>query len=83
MVKDGELPRTPALEECLRAAVRDIQLGKATNWFEFVKDTMNPAPPHPDDWEDWMREMSTWTMRMPAHQNEVDAYRLLRRIQAI
>ncbi|PBK71122.1 hypothetical protein ARMSODRAFT_1083372 [Armillaria solidipes] len=80
-MEDGELPWTPALEERLRAAVRDIQLGKVTNWFEFVKDTMNPARPHPDDWEDWMWEMSTWTIRMQEHQNEVDVFRLLRRIQ--
>ncbi len=80
-MEDGELPWTPALGERLRAAVRDIQLGKVTNWFEFVKDTMNPARPHPDDWEDWMWEMSTWTIRMQEHQNEVDAFCLLRRLQ--
>ncbi|KAK0431076.1 hypothetical protein EV421DRAFT_2024756 [Armillaria borealis] len=80
-MEDGELPWTPALEERLRAAVRDIQLGKVTNWFEFVKDTMNPARPHPDDWEDWMWEMSTWAIRMQEHQNEVDTFRLLRRLQ--
>ncbi len=42
---------------------------------------MNPVQPHPDDWEDWMWEMSTWTMRMEAHQNETDAYHLLCQLQ--
>ncbi|KAK0200046.1 hypothetical protein DFS33DRAFT_1400098 [Desarmillaria ectypa] len=48
-MEDGELPWTPALEEHLRAAVRDIQLGTVTNWFELVKDSMNPARPRPRD----------------------------------
>ncbi|PBK81756.1 hypothetical protein ARMGADRAFT_773933 [Armillaria gallica] len=50
-IGDGKLPWTPALEERLRAAVRDIQLGTVTSWFEVVMDSMNPAQPHPDDWE--------------------------------
>ncbi|PBK71119.1 hypothetical protein ARMSODRAFT_954888 [Armillaria solidipes] len=80
-MEDDELPWTPALEERLRAAVRDIQLGKVTNWFELVKDSMNPAQPRPKLWEDWMWEISTWTSRIEEHQTEVDAYRLLRRLQ--
>ncbi|PBK88581.1 hypothetical protein ARMGADRAFT_1084538 [Armillaria gallica] len=63
-MKDGELLWTLALEECQRAAVRDIQLRMTTNWFEPVKGSMNPTQPFPDDWEDWMWEKSTWTMRV-------------------
>ncbi|KAK0235496.1 hypothetical protein EDD85DRAFT_77591 [Armillaria nabsnona] len=80
-MEDDKLPWTPALEEHLRAVVRDIQLGTVTKWFELVKDSMNPAPPHPDDWEDWMWKISTRTMRMQEHLTEVDTYRLLRRLQ--
>ncbi|KAK0235506.1 hypothetical protein EDD85DRAFT_843258 [Armillaria nabsnona] len=80
-MQDVELPWTPALEERLRAAVRDIQLGKVTNWFELVKDSMNPAQPRPKLWKDWMWEISTWTSRIEEHRTEVDAYRLLRRLQ--
>ncbi|KAK0458197.1 uncharacterized protein EV420DRAFT_384601 [Desarmillaria tabescens] len=77
----GELPWTPGLEERLRAAVRDIQFGTTTDWFELVKDNRNPAQPNPKDWKDWMWEISTWTSRMEEHQTEVEAYRLLRRLQ--
>ncbi|SJL12535.1 uncharacterized protein ARMOST_15963 [Armillaria ostoyae] len=63
------------LIERLRAAVRAIQLGTVTNWFELVKDSMNPAQPHPDDWG-YRRGL-----RMQEHRTEVDAYRLLRRLQ--
>ncbi|PBK71141.1 hypothetical protein ARMSODRAFT_1002989 [Armillaria solidipes] len=66
-MEDDELPWTPALEERLRAAVRDIQFGF--------------NEPRPKLWEDWMWEISTWTSRMEEHQTEVDAYRLLCRLQ--
>ncbi|KAG7441345.1 uncharacterized protein BT62DRAFT_484412 [Guyanagaster necrorhizus] len=80
-MEDGELPWTPALEEHLPAAVRNIQLGTITNWFELVDGWKNPAYPRTRDWEDWMWETETWTLRMEEHQIEVDAYRLLRRLQ--
>ncbi|SJL12439.1 uncharacterized protein ARMOST_15866 [Armillaria ostoyae] len=42
-MEDGELPWAPAIEERLRAAMRDIQFGTVTNWFELVKDSLNPV----------------------------------------
>ncbi|KAG7441367.1 uncharacterized protein BT62DRAFT_1011612 [Guyanagaster necrorhizus] len=80
-MEDGEFPWTTALEEHLRAAVQNIQLGTTTNWFDLVKDWKHPAQPDLDDWEDWMWEILTWTSRMEEHQTEVKAYRLLRRLQ--
>ncbi|KAK0458193.1 uncharacterized protein EV420DRAFT_384594 [Desarmillaria tabescens] len=78
---NGELPWTPALEERLRTAVRDTQLGTATNWFELVEDFRNPTQSDPKDWKDWMWEVSAWTSRVENHQNELEAYRLLHRLQ--
>ncbi|KAK0458940.1 uncharacterized protein EV420DRAFT_340818 [Desarmillaria tabescens] len=78
---DGEFPWTPDLEERLRAAVREIDNGTKTHWFESVKDRMNPALPCPSDWEDWMWEIFTWTLRMERQESEVEAYRLLRKLQ--
>ncbi|KAG7441359.1 uncharacterized protein BT62DRAFT_1011606 [Guyanagaster necrorhizus] len=63
-MEDGELPWTPALEEHLPAAVRNIQLGTITNWFELVDDWKNPAYPRTRDWEDWMWEIEAWTSRI-------------------
>ncbi|KAG7440627.1 uncharacterized protein BT62DRAFT_997660 [Guyanagaster necrorhizus] len=50
-MEDGKFPWTTALEEHLRAAVQNIQLGTTTNWFDLIKDWKHPAQPDLNDWE--------------------------------
>ncbi|PBK71191.1 hypothetical protein ARMSODRAFT_1003031 [Armillaria solidipes] len=65
----------------LRHAVRDIQAGSIPDWIELLRDDENPKRPDEERWEDWAWEISTWYWKMYNYDTELDAYRLLHRLQ--
>ncbi len=77
--KGGPVPWLPSLEDSLRHAVRDIQKGSASNWFELIRDYENR--PDFELWEVSMWEVSTWRYKVSNHNTELAAYRLLHRLQ--
>ncbi|SJL12467.1 uncharacterized protein ARMOST_15894 [Armillaria ostoyae] len=53
--KGRPVPWSPSLEGHLQHAVREIQEGLASNWFELICDDENR--PDTKVWEDWMWEV--------------------------
>ncbi|KAK0217178.1 hypothetical protein IW262DRAFT_1495942 [Armillaria fumosa] len=49
-----ETPWTSTLEDRLRRAVGDIQMGTIPAWIEFLRDDENPKRPDEELWEDWV-----------------------------
>ncbi|KAK0443594.1 hypothetical protein EV421DRAFT_526473 [Armillaria borealis] len=78
---DIEVPWTSSIEDRLRHAVRDIQAGSIPDWIELLRDDENPKRPDEERWEDWVWEISTWYWKMYNYDTELDAYRLLHRLQ--
>ncbi|KAK0421906.1 hypothetical protein EV421DRAFT_2066923 [Armillaria borealis] len=73
------VPWLSYIDDHLRLAVRDIQIGVKPNWFEVIHDFEN----RPDTklWEEWMWEVCTWIGKMSNHDTELSAYRLLHPLQ--
>ncbi|PBK81714.1 hypothetical protein ARMGADRAFT_1090960 [Armillaria gallica] len=78
---DLEVPWSSSIEGHLRQAVRDIQMGTIPDWIELLRDDENPRRPDEERWEDWAWEISTWYWKLYNYDIELDAYRLLHRLQ--
>ncbi|KAK0490007.1 hypothetical protein EDD18DRAFT_562232 [Armillaria luteobubalina] len=76
-----EIPWTSSLEDRLRHAVSDIQMGTIPDWIELLRDNENPKRPDEEDWEDWAWEIATWYWKLSNYDTELSAYRLLHRLQ--
>ncbi|PBK71146.1 hypothetical protein ARMSODRAFT_1002995 [Armillaria solidipes] len=68
------VPWTSSIDDHLRRAVREIQAGVKTNWFELISDFEN----RPDT---GLWEVCTWIGKMSSHDTELSAYGLLHRLQ--
>ncbi|KAK0235448.1 hypothetical protein EDD85DRAFT_968404 [Armillaria nabsnona] len=80
---DIEVPWTSSIEDRLRHAVCDIQAGSIPDWIELLRDDENPKRPDEERWEDWAWEISTWYWKLYNYDTELDAYRLLHRLQGL
>lgn len=78
-----ELPWSLYIENRLRHVVEKIRAGDIPVWLELLEDDKHKREQLPDiyTWEDWMWEISTWYRKLYRQKCEVDAYRLLRRLQ--
>ncbi|KAK0443195.1 hypothetical protein EV421DRAFT_536085 [Armillaria borealis] len=82
-MKSDELPWSLSIENRLRHLVEKIHSGDIPDWLELLEDDIHRRDQLPDiyTWEDWMWKISTWYRKLYHQKCEVDAYRLLRRLQ--
>ncbi|KAK0227431.1 hypothetical protein EDD85DRAFT_958051 [Armillaria nabsnona] len=82
-MKSDELPWSLSIENRLRHVVEKIHAADVPDWLELLEDDIHKRGQLPDiyTWEDWMWGISTWYRKLYYQKCEVDAYRLLRRLQ--